>query len=118
MGWQKGRPRNKYGNIKVAEDGHTFDSKKEAKRYCDLKMLQKAHVIYDLQLQVPFELQPGFRDSSGKWNKPIVYIADFVYWQDGKREIEDVKSEATQQNDVYRIKKKMMAYRGNEITEV
>lgn len=109
---------NKYGNRKIEIDGIVFDSKKEAKRYVDLKMLQKAHVINDLQLQVSFELQPKFKDEDGHIVKPITYIADFVYWKDGKRIIEDVKSDATKRDAVYRLKKKMMAFRGNYITEV
>ena len=109
---------NKYGNRKAEVDGITFDSRKEARRYADLKLLQKAHAIYDLKLQVPFELQPKFKDEEGHIIKPITYIADFTYYKDGKLVIEDVKSDATKRDAVYRLKKKMMAYRGFYITEV
>ena len=113
------RPRqNKYGNCRVEYDGEMFDSKAELLRYLDLKTLEKAKVIYDLQRQVPFELQPGHRNKKGKYVKPIVYVADFVYWKDGERIIEDVKSDATKRDANYRTKNRMMSYRGWDITEV
>lgn len=49
---------NKYNAKKVEIDGITFDSKKEAARYCDLKLMQRAGEIRDLQLQVEYELIP------------------------------------------------------------
>lgn len=112
------RPKNKYGNRKTEVDGHTFDSKKEAMRYAELKMLEKAGAIKDLRLQVPFELQKGFRDKYGKWQRPITYIADFTYFRQGEFVIEDVKSAATRDDTVYRMKKKMMMFKGNYISEV
>lgn len=117
--WRKvTRRKNKYGNIKAEMDGITFDSQKERNRYVELKMLEKAGAIQDLKLQVPIELQKGFRDKFGKWQKPITYVADFTYLRNGEYIIEDVKSPATRNNPVYRIKKKMLAYRGTYITEV
>lgn len=110
--------KNKYGNVRTEFDGHVFDSMKEQRRYAELKMLEKAHIIHDLKLQVPFELQPGFRDDRNKWVKPITYVADFTYVRDGDLVIEDVKSFATSRDAVYRLKKKMMLYRGHRITEV
>lgn len=110
---------NKYGNRKCSVDGFTFDSVKEMNRYVDLKFLLLAHEISDLELQKEYELQPAFRDVNGKLIRPIYYRADFVYKdKDGNTIIEDVKSEATKNDAVYKIKKKMMAYRGLYITEV
>ena len=115
----RARAGSKYGNVKVELDGHTFDSKKEMRRYSELILLEKAGEISDLKLQESFTLVPGFTDSSGNKQRPIRYVADFVYFnKDGKLIIEDVKSPATRKNAVYRLKKKMMAYQGNEITEV
>ena len=116
----RARPGSKYGNVKVELDGHTFDSKKEAARYAELKWLEDIRAISDLKLQVPFELQPGFKDRKGKRHRAITYVADFTYYDCDKGEeiIEDVKSPATRKNPVYRLKKKMMAYKGYEITEV
>jgi len=111
--------KNKYGNKKTTIDGITFDSAKEANRYAELKMLEKAHVISDLKLQVPYILQDKFKnEETGKYERAIKYIADFTYMQDGKLIVEDVKSDGTRKDKAYRIKKKMLAYRGVYIHEV
>ena len=51
---------NKYYNEKVIVDGIKFDSKKESKRYVELKLLEKVKLIKDLELQKEFELQPKY----------------------------------------------------------
>lgn len=97
--------RSKYRNKKVEIDGHKFDSKKEASRYVNLKLLERAGNISKLELQPRFTLQDSFVDSSGATHKRITYVADFSYLnKDGKMVIEDTKGFST---DVYRIKKKM-----------
>lgn len=101
---------SKYRNKKVTVDGILFDSMREARRYGELMLLQKGGYISDLRLQVPYELIPNQRDSSGKViEHKVRYIADFVYWDNQKKQtvVEDVKSEATK-TDVYRLKKKLM----------
>lgn len=108
---------SKYRNVKTTIDGYTFDSKKEAERYMELRLLEKAGAISKLQRQVKFELQPSFY-FDGKRQRPITYIADFTYVQGGKLIIEDVKSNITKNEKVYKLKKKMMAYRGLTITEI
>ena len=120
--WIK-RPKNKYGNkkTKIIFKGEEIevDSIKEANRAKELELMEKAGEIADLKTQTAFTLQPGFRNKSGRWVKPIIYKADFTYFTaDGKEVIEDVKSPATRKDSVYRLKKKMMAYNGYEITEV
>ena len=100
---------NKYHNKKVIVDDIKFDSKKEANRYNQLKLLEKAGLIKNLQRQVKFELQPSFKYNN-KTIRAINYIADFVYEQDGKQIVEDVKSEATRKDKIYLIKKKMLLY--------
>ena len=113
------RRQNKYGNQKVELDGHVFDSKKECRRYAELKLMEKAGEIKDLELQKPYVIQPSFFDKQGKRQTAVKYVADFVYQdKDGNTIIEDVKSPATRKDRVYRLKKKMMAYNGHEITEV
>ena len=107
---------NKYRNKRTKLDGFTFDSNKEACRYAELKLMEKAGLITNLQKQVKFELQPAFYHE-GKKQRAINYIADFTYLQGGKLIIEDVKSEITKHNKVYKLKKKMMLYRGYEIKE-
>lgn len=100
--------RNKYGNKKTVLDGHTFDSKKEAKRYSELKLLERAKEITDLQLQVRYPLMVG-----GKLI--CTYVADFCYTSGGKKYVEDVKGVRT---EVYKLKRKLMlAIHGIEIKE-
>lgn len=113
------RNRNKYGNRKCKIDGFTFDSMKEGRRYAELKILLREGLIKDLELQKQFELQPGFIDADGKRIRPIYYRADFCYTdtETGKMVVEDVKSAATK-TAVYKLKKKMMAYKGITIKEI
>ena len=110
---------SKYRNRKVTVDGIMFDSEKEARRYGELKLLQKTGYISDLQLQVPFTLIPSQSKDGKVIERKMSYKADFVYKdKDGKQIVEDVKSEATK-TEVYRCKKKLMLYvHGIEIREV
>jgi len=95
------KKRLKYGNKKTTCDGIKFDSRKEKKRYWDLKMLVLAGEVTEL------ELQPEYRmEHNGKLI--CKYIPDFRYVLDGKKIVEDAKSPATSKNPVYRLKKKMM----------
>ena len=109
---------SKYKNKKVMIDNILFDSKKEANYYTYLKLLEKAGKITDLELQKKFILQPSFK-LNGKTYRAITYVADFVYKDDKGMHVVDVKSEATRKDKVYRLKKKMFAYKfGIEIEEV
>ena len=94
----------KYGSSKTEVDGIVFDSRKESRRYEQLKLMEKAGEITGLQLQPVFELQEGFRDNKGVWRRPITYKADFLYIEEGKTIVEDVKG---MQTDVFKIKMKM-----------
>lgn len=113
---------SKFKNQKVVIDGFKFDSKKEGKRYCDLKILQRAGQIEDLRMQVSFELMAGVKFENEKRKKPAMkYIADFVYvdMETGLQVVEDVKSLATRKLAAYRQKKHlMMSVHGIEIQEV
>lgn len=102
---------SKYNSRKTTVDGFTFDSKKEAKRYLELKQLEKDGLINDLQLQVPFVLIPPFEieiDGKKRKRRPITYVADFVYYKGNEKVIEDVKGLRT---PVYKIKKKLFEYK-------
>ena len=101
---------NKYGNIKTIIDGIVFDSKSEAGRYCELKLLLKADKIFNLRLQPRFLLQEKFRDSKKKSQGKIEYVADFYYFDNETKThvVEDVKGHLT---DVYRLKKKLFLYK-------
>ena len=116
---------NKYGNKKVIVDGITFDSKREARRYQELKMLERCGAISELQRQVTYELIPTQREKStrvytkgrkkgqpieGKViEKAVTYIADFVYKDNltGKTVVEDAKGMRTKD---YILKRKMCLY--------
>lgn len=113
----KKEKRSKYNNRKTQIDGITFDSEKEALRYAELKMLEKAGKITELERQKKFELQPAFYYQGHK-QRAIFYVCDFFYRQGDKYIIEDVKSPITKNNAVYKLKKKMMLYRGYEIKEI
>ena len=94
---------SKYGNIKtVTSDGIKHDSIKEANRWCELLLLQRAGVITDLQRQVKFLLIP-----KQEGERAVYYIADFTYTENGERVVEDAKGMRTKE---YRLKKKMMLY--------
>ena len=98
----------KYGNRKTVVDGIVFDSKREATRYAELKLLQRAGEIFDLQRQVPFTLIPKQTRDGKVIERPCVYKADFVYKEkDGTEVVEDVKGVCTKE---YRIKKKLMLW--------
>lgn len=100
--------RNKYNAHKTTVNGKSFDSKKEAQRYAELLFLQRKGEITDLELQRKFELIPSLKDALGKTvERPVTYIADFVYIQDGKMTVEDVKGYRTPE---YVIKRKLMLY--------
>ena len=112
---------NKYGNRKVVTiDGEVFDSQREAMRYQELRLLERAGAIKDLKRQFPFELIPTQRepDTIGKRGKliqgkviekAVSYIADFVYTDSttGETVVEDTKGFRTKD---YVIKRKLMLY--------
>ena len=111
---------NKYRNRKTVIDGIEFDSKHEATRWCELKYMERAGMIYELKRQVPFILIPTQRDEvTGKLlEKETKYYADFTYRdkQTHKLIVEDAKGCKT---EAYRLKKKLMLYRhGLKIMEV
>lgn len=119
----------KYKNKKVVVDGVTFDSKKEGRRYTELKLLQQAGKITGLELQKEFELIPTQRepDTIGKrggvYKGKVIehkctYKADFVYTdtETGALVVEDTKGMRTKD---YIIKRKLMLYRhGIRIKEI
>ncbi|MBP3267601.1 MAG: DUF1064 domain-containing protein [Ruminococcus sp.] len=122
-------PGSKYQNHKIEVDGHTFDSKREARRYKELKLLEQAGEISDLQMQVKFVLIPAQRepDTVGKrggihkgklLERECDYFADFVYTENstGQKVVEDTKGMRTTE---YVIKRKLMLYtHGIKIVEI
>ena len=122
---------SKYHSKKVTIDGMTFDSKKEARRYRELALLEKAGQIENLRCQVKFQLLPSyvenyprFSEKTGKRltdgkrtiEKECSYIADFVYTENGKQVVEDAKGMRTTE---YVIKRKLMLWvHGIRIKEI
>lgn len=132
-GWR--RNGTKYNATKVTIDGHTFDSKHEANRYLELKLLERAGEISDLRLQVEYELIPNqyateerygkngrrLKDKEILLERKCCYVADFVYTDNrtGETVVEDAKSEITKENKEYIIKRKILLWRyGIRIHEV
>ena len=123
MAWRNFRefPRgNKYQNHKVTVDGITFDSKREASRWLELKILEKAGKISNLQRQKKFVLIPaqyepdiigprGGKKKGRLLEREVAYIADFVYCDEetGDLIVEDTKGVRTPE---YIIKRKMLLY--------
>jgi hypothetical protein len=99
--------RNKFGNRYVRVDGIRFDSAKEARRYNELRLLERAGEIKNLELQPRFILQKSFK-RDGKTHRKIEYVADFRYIEEGKAIVEDVKSSITRKHPVYALKKKLL----------
>ncbi len=100
---------SKYNNKKTQVDMYIFDSAKEARRYRELVLLERAGQIQELELQPRFLLQEGFKKNNKKWRK-LEYVADFKYIENGKTIIEDVKSEGTI-TQVFKIKRKLFEYK-------
>lgn len=99
------KAKQKYNNTKTEVDSIKFDSKKEANRFLELKMLEKTGVIKNLERQRRFQVVPKTKDE-----RAVFFVADFVYMQDGKLIAEDVKSDITRKNSTYIIKRKLFKY--------
>ena len=135
------RRKTKLGNKKCVLDGIEFDSRREAGRYRELKLLERAGKITDLCLQVRYELIPaafeevptgevykrGERKGEPKYKRVCVehgvdYIADFVYLEDGNTVVEDAKGYRDPESATYKVfvlKRKLMLYlHGIRVKEV
>lgn len=100
---------NKYHARKTTVYGITFDSKREAEYYLLLREKQRLGEIKSIDLQPTYTLLDGFRDNTGKEQKPITYTADFlVEYDDGRREVIEVKGVRTRD---YQLRKKLFLYK-------
>lgn len=105
----------KFGNRRTMARGIWFASGKEAARYEVLVTRLLAGEIWDLAIQVPFELLPAV-EIGGVRQRAKRYVADFVYETPAGRVVEDVKGFRTPE---YKLKRHMMkALLGIEISEV
>lgn len=130
------RGRSKYGAVRTTIDGITFASKKEAKRYAELKLLEKAGEIRRLRLQPRYALCPLVIENADARDlnagQPTVrrvpvanYVADFEYEARQRTyrylpewavTIEDTKGMKT---ETYKLKKRWFeAQYGIQITEL
>ena len=116
-----GEPKNKFNAVKKTIDGIKFDSTRESKRYEELKLLERAGKIKDLEVQPVYILVKSVKFKGDKKAKPAMrYTADFRYYDIEKGEVvvEDVKSTATAKLTDYRMRRHMMlAFHGIEILE-
>lgn len=117
----------KYHSKKAYAGGVVFDSRKEARRYNELRYLMQVGEISDLRRQVKFVLIPAQREAEtigarggvkkGRLlERECAYVADFVYIMDGATVVEDTKGFRTPE---YIIKRKLMLWvHGIQIKEV
>ena len=106
---------NKYHNKKTTIDGILFDSKREGNYYIKLKLMEKAGLIWNLELQKKYILQKGF-PFNGKMIREISYYADFVYEDKDGLHVVDTKGYRT---DTYKLKKKLFIKKyGIDIEEI
>lgn len=96
--------KSKYRNVKVEVDGYVFDSKREAARWGELKILAMAGEIMGLVNQHQNKDQCTFPLHGKDGSVVCKYVVDFVYMEGGRKVAEDVKGMATA---VYAIKKKL-----------
>lgn len=96
--WKQQRRPQKYGAVAVITDDGRFDSKAELRRWCDLKLLERAGQITNLERQVRFPIAVNGVHVCD-------YIADFVFFENGARVVEDKKGVQT---DTFRLKAKLM----------
>lgn len=113
--------KNKFNAKKIFIGGEAFDSKKEYSRYCELKLLEKAGEISNLERQVEYELIPAqfemiWDKRKGEYKKgrclerKCCYVADFRYTEKGSVVVEDVKGYKNSGAawSLYCIKRKLM----------
>lgn len=106
------RSRNKYGARKVVVDGITFDSAKEARRYGQLKLLERAGEIKDLRMQTRFTFLDDTEEGPIRYvgsNRAITYVDDFDYIDSntGVFVVEDTKGVQT---PIFKIKRALMKH--------
>ena len=88
------RKKSKYGSVKTTVDGITFDSKAEANRLCELRLMEKAGEITRLSRQEVFPIVINGNPVKMRNGHIAKYTADFIYFKDGKRIVEEVKGYA------------------------
>lgn len=119
------RRNGKYNAHKCNIGNEVFDSRREARRYSELCLLEKSGQIKNLRRQVKYILLPcqrevvfkkGIQKQGKVIEREVAYVADFVYEENGQTIVEDAKGF---RNPTYVLKRKMMLYfHGIRIREV
>lgn len=104
------RGKNKYGAKKVVLDGITFDSQKEARRWAELRLLEKAGEITGLRRQVVIKLMGQHRPLYTRTGRQMRLTVDFSYIEDGERVYEDCKGMPTRDYEVRKAVAEAMGY--------
>jgi len=102
--------KNKMKNVPMTVDGKTYQSTHEGMRACELRLLERSGEIIELREQQEFILIPKqtVKSSVRKLERPVVYIADFTYFdKHGNFIVEDTKGHKTKD---YIIKRKLMLF--------
>lgn len=102
MSWNPRK--HKYGAKKVVTEDGTFDSKREAKDWGDLKIRQMAGEIVGLVNQHQNKDQCTFLLHGRDGSTVCKYIVDFVYQENGRMVAHDSKGMST---PVYSLKRKL-----------
>ena len=141
MAMKRRKNYRKLNNKSVVIDGIEFPSKKEGNRYRELKLLERAGHIQNLELQKKYELIPAqyetvetgeYYKAGDKKGQPKIkqlcleravdYVADFVYQENGQTVVEDVKGYRDPSSAPYAkfvLKRKMMLWiHGIRIVEI
>lgn len=110
---------NKFGAERTSAGKLTFDSRREAERWQELRILEHSGRICGLRRQVPYTLIPSQKIGGKVIERPCKYVADFVYEKDGQTVVEDVKGcKRGAAYAVFAIKRKLMLYiHGIRVTE-
>lgn len=129
MAWRNYKSGSKYHSQKVSIAEEIFQSKREARRWLELKNMEANGLISGLQRQKKFVLIPaqyepdtkgprGGRIKGKLLEREVAYYADFVYFDEHEKDfvIEDTKGVRTAE---YIIKRKLMLWlNGYQIREV
>jgi Fe2+ transport system protein B len=104
--------RRKYHNVPTVQpDGTRFDSRKEARRWAELQLLERAGLVRDLQRQVSYELAPSVKFAgAARAQPPLRLIVDFRYTEGGQTVLEDVKGGEATETDVFRVKRHLLLH--------
>ena len=106
------------GAEKVTVEGITFDSKKEADRWQELRLMQRAGEISDLKRQVPFSLFGRDSPILTPTGRKMLYLADFTYIDHRLGDVFVVEDAKGWETEVFKIKRAILAAQGVEVTTV